>query len=701
MTALVSLPPLSLYIHIPWCVQKCPYCDFNSHGIKARTITAQGYSPEQENIPEQEYVQALIADFNQDYQAYAGQRKLETIFIGGGTPSILAPAAIGAILGAVEPEMKARYERNEPLVSPQALYDYLNHVHASNPAKNALNGSFDASLTLSLTPLPSFKIAPAEPLGGPEVTMEANPGTVDTFKFAQFVAQGVNRISIGIQSFHAHHLKKLGRIHDLAQAITAVVAARTSGAKRVNIDLMYGLPEQKIHEALQDLLLAIRLRPSHISWYQLTIEPNTQFGSRPPKLPEDDYIFQIELLGKLVLAAAGYKQYEVSAYAYAGDQEVTEQDYAELVLGLAQLNNQALDSLEFIARFACGEGELARFNFPTEILLAYRRQQVLAGGLKNASLADKSAAENAADANIQASTAYAQANATYEAALAELIVHYGEAAANSAATDLPDSDVFLANRCQHNMAYWSYADYLGIGTGAAGKVNAQVLRAQNQPASQDQSQLASLPEDLHGIRLTKIKHPQGYLKRYAQAKLPSQAGLIKIRNLDPEATVDANEVDSTFKLPSQPCAFLDRHELVHTDDLLFEYFMNRLRLFNKVSKQDFTQATGLDASVADVAFKQFYLEGYFNLEPDASANTSANTLANTSASVGVDSEIIKVDAKTTQADPDRLEAEADLAQADAIAEQADNAYARGCALDYWLLSQKGRLYLNDILEDLI
>ncbi|RIY31622.1 radical SAM family heme chaperone HemW [Psittacicella gerlachiana] len=351
-----SLPPLSLYIHIPWCVQKCPYCDFNSHGIKAKTIDQHGYSPEQSTIPEKEYIEHLLADLKQDL-VYVQGREIESIFIGGGTPSILTPNGIKAILDGVKSLVK---------LSPHC-----------------------------------------------EITMEANPGTVDQDKFKGFVLAGVNRLSIGIQSFNLEHLKTLGRIHSSEQAKLAVQAAFNAGFKRVNVDLMYGLPNQTISQALDDLEQAIALKPTHLSWYQLTIEPHTLFASKPPVLPESDYLWDLEVAGKQKLKDSGFEQYEVSAYAT------------------------------------------------------------------------------------------------------------------------------LDNQCEHNLHYWKFHDYIGIGCGAAGKI----------------TQLSGI------IRTMKTKHPAGYLKgKYLYS-------ITKVEN---------------------------KH-------LLFEFFLNRFRLFTPVNKEEFTLATGLEASIATKA----------------------------------------------------------------------------------------------------
>lgn len=344
---MLQLPPLSLYIHIPWCVQKCPYCDFNSHAVK-------------QGIPETEYIAHLLADLDQDLALVAG-RPLHSIFIGGGTPSTFSAEGIGAILAGV----RAR-----------------------------------------LTPEPDM-----------EVTMEANPGTVEASRFAGYVAAGVTRFSIGVQSFQASQLQALGRIHNPAQARRAAELAaqlRSNGLASFNLDLMHGLPEQDLSGALADLQQAIDLAPPHLSWYQLTIEPNTAFASRPPVLPEDDALWDIQEHGHALLTAAGYQQYETSAYSQPGYQ------------------------------------------------------------------------------------------------------------------------------CAHNLNYWRFGDYLGIGCGAHGKITR--LPDPQMPAGAI-------------VRTVKIKHPKGYM--------------------------DLSR------------GYLDSKVAVEAQDLPFEFFMNRFRLLEACPKADFTAYTGL------------------------------------------------------------------------------------------------------------
>ena len=342
---MLKIQPLSLYIHIPWCVEKCPYCDFNSHAVR-------------DVIPEQAYVTALIADLEADIERFQlTNRPLHSIFIGGGTPSLFSAEAIERLLTQV-----------------------LNRfVHEKDI----------------------------------EITLEANPGTVEADKFIGFFNAGVSRLSIGVQSFASDKLIKLGRIHDSNQAKTAAKLATESGVTSFNLDLMHGLPNQSIDNALDDLKIAISLNPSHISWYQLTIEPNTIFHSKPPKLPVDDILWEIQDQGIKLLNEAGYQQYEISAYAKPGYQ------------------------------------------------------------------------------------------------------------------------------CQHNLNYWQYGDYLGIGCGAHGKitdVNSNKI-----------------------MRTVKVKHPKGYLD---------------------------NERN-----------FLDQLTEVSDSDRPFEYMMNQLRLHRVFKVSQFEESTGLSINV--------------------------------------------------------------------------------------------------------
>ncbi|MDH3326134.1 MAG: radical SAM family heme chaperone HemW [Gammaproteobacteria bacterium] len=250
MDKLTALPPLSLYIHFPWCIQKCPYCDFNSHEVK-------------NGIPEEIYINALLKDLENDLPLVWG-RKINTIFMGGGTPSLFSPEAMDTLLSGI----RARIP-----VSPNA-----------------------------------------------EITIEANPGTVENDYIPGFKQAGINRISFGVQSFDDEILQKLGRIHNAESARHAVKKAQTAGFERINVDLMFALPGQTLKQAKFDLESAIALSPTHISYYQLTIEPNTAFYHNPPTVPNDDASWEIFQQGKSILNDAGFDQYEVSAYATKNDQ---------------------------------------------------------------------------------------------------------------------------------------------------------------------------------------------------------------------------------------------------------------------------------------------------------------------------------------------------------------------------------------------
>ena len=337
-------PPLSLYIHIPWCVKKCPYCDFNSHAQNGA-------------LPVEEYVAALLADLDRDLAAFAQarQRPLHSIFFGGGTPSLFAPDAIARILDGVG----ARLD------------------------------------------LPR----------GAEVTLETNPGTVEHGRFDGYLGAGVNRISFGVQSFDDDKLRRLGRIHSAMEVDRAVKSAQDAGYANINLDLMYALPEQSLAGALDDVERALALQPTHVSHYQLTLEPNTLFALRPPPLPDEDSAWDMQEACQARLAAAGYAQYEVSAYARDG------------------------------------------------------------------------------------------------------------------------------RRCAHNLNYWAFGDYLGIGAGAHGK----------------------LSDDGRIVRTSKVKLPRSYLERAARR----------------EAFGSVADVAP--------------------DDLPFEFMMNALRLNDGVEAASFTERTGLAA----------------------------------------------------------------------------------------------------------
>src|SRR5690606_23310645 len=240
--------PLSLYVHLPWCVRKCPYCDFNSYRANGA-------------VPEAAYVDALLRDLDAESELAAG-RPIHSIFIGGGTPSLFSGEAVARLLGGV----RARLDVAE-----------------------------DA-----------------------EITLEANAGAADTGPFAAYRRAGVGRLSLGVQSFREAQLRALGRVHDERAAADAVLAAREAGFENLNVDLMYGLPDDTVSGAVADVERVIELGPAHVSWYQLTLEPNTAFHRRPPPLPDEDVVLDIEARGRALLAAAGYERYEVSAYARPG-----------------------------------------------------------------------------------------------------------------------------------------------------------------------------------------------------------------------------------------------------------------------------------------------------------------------------------------------------------------------------------------------
>jgi len=249
MTGVTQYPPLSLYIHVPWCVRKCPYCDFNSHAQNS------------EEIPQVAYLAALFADLEQELPQIA-EREIVSIFIGGGTPSLLAPEMIEQLLFGLRSRLRLR---------------------------NNL-----------------------------EITLEANPGTAESEKFQRFREAGVNRLSLGIQSFDSATLQKLGRIHDAKQARQAIILAQQARFTHINVDLMFGLPGQTVSSAINELEIACSFNPSHLSWYQLTIEPHTEFYRSPPVLPREDDIWQIQQSGLEFLSAQGFENYEISAFARDG-----------------------------------------------------------------------------------------------------------------------------------------------------------------------------------------------------------------------------------------------------------------------------------------------------------------------------------------------------------------------------------------------
>lgn len=259
MLNFIKTIPLSLYIHIPWCVRKCPYCDFNSHAVK-------------DNLPETLYVNALLQELDQHLACIEG-RPLVSIFFGGGTPSLFSASAIERILNGVAQRI------------------------AFNPHI--------------------------------EITLEANPGTIDQARFRDFYQAGINRLSLGIQSLQDDKLQQLGRIHDSANAMRAISMVRESGFTNFNLDIMYGLPNQSIVDALNDIELALTFAPTHFSWYQLTIEPNTLFYHRTPLLPEDDVLWEMQIEGQRLINAAGLLQYEVSAYSLPNNMCLHNRNYWE------------------------------------------------------------------------------------------------------------------------------------------------------------------------------------------------------------------------------------------------------------------------------------------------------------------------------------------------------------------------------------
>ena len=240
------LQTLGLYVHFPWCVRKCPYCDFNSHAVTGE-------------LPETAYVAQLLRDLDDDLMLFDDTPALTSIFLGGGTPSLFTAEAMHILLSGIKQRLP-----------------------------------FNPSI---------------------EITLEANPGTTDYGKFSGYVDVGINRLSIGVQSFNDKQLTALGRIHSASDAQRAFVVAREAGFSNINIDLMHGLPGQSVAAAMSDLSQAIKLGPEHLSWYQLTIEPNTGFYNRPPVLPSDDKLWDIYSTGLTLLAEAGYSRYEVSAFS--------------------------------------------------------------------------------------------------------------------------------------------------------------------------------------------------------------------------------------------------------------------------------------------------------------------------------------------------------------------------------------------------
>jgi putative oxygen-independent coproporphyrinogen III oxidase len=243
------LPPLSLYVHIPWCIKKCPYCDFNSHAVKA-------------DLPETAYIDALLNDLSHDLERCTITRPIHSIFIGGGTPSLFSPESLDRLITGIR--QRTTFEENL------------------------------------------------------EITLEANPSTFESSKFREFNSLGINRLSIGVQSFNEGLLTKLGRVHSGQEAVKAAEIAHYAGFTNFNLDLMFGLPGAIPGNSEQDITTAISLKPTHISFYQLTLEPNTLFHKFPPKLPDDEFIFNTQKNCQGLLADNSYLQYEISAYSQPG-----------------------------------------------------------------------------------------------------------------------------------------------------------------------------------------------------------------------------------------------------------------------------------------------------------------------------------------------------------------------------------------------
>ena len=297
-SGLAAPPPLSLYIHIPWCIKKCPYCDFNSHAISRPSPFGRGPGREENTLPESAYIDALLLDLELSLPDIWG-RKIHSIFFGGGTPSLFSADGIDRILTSVR----------------------------------------------TLTPL----------MSNAEITLEANPGTVEAAKFAGFRAAGVNRVSLGIQSFNPRHLTALGRIHDDFEALRAAELAATH-FDTFNLDLMFALPEQTLAEALADIDTALSFQPPHLSAYHLTLEPNTPFGhTAPPNLPDDDLAADMQFAIEAHLTEAGMQHYEISAYSKSGH---------------ACRHN--LNYWEFGDYLGIGAGAHSKLSFPDRILRRMR-----------------------------------------------------------------------------------------------------------------------------------------------------------------------------------------------------------------------------------------------------------------------------------------------------------------------------------------
>ena len=292
--------PLALYIHMPWCVKKCPYCDFNSHAVPEGTFSVEGTLS---LSLEQEYLAALVADAAQQV-AWAADRPLVSVFIGGGTPSLISAQGY------------------------QWLFAELRQL---------------------------FRFAP-----DCEITLEANPGTLEHAPFAEYLATGINRLSLGVQTFDDMLLKTLGRVHDAGEARLAIQRARTDGFARLNVDLMHGLPRQTVAQALLDLQSAIDCGATHISWYQLTIEPNTVFFRTQPVLPDEDRLADIQAAGEALLRQHGFVQYEVSAWALERP---------------SQHNLNYWQFGDYLAIGAGAHGKVTQLQAPSNELAVYRFQK--------------------------------------------------------------------------------------------------------------------------------------------------------------------------------------------------------------------------------------------------------------------------------------------------------------------------------------
>lgn len=284
---MTPLPPLSLYIHMPWCVRKCPYCDFNSHESKTE-------------IPHKAYLDALLKDLQQDLK-YVQGREIQSVFFGGGTPSLFSGSHYKTLLASIQQWV-----------------------------------TFSENI---------------------EITLEANPGTVERDSFSKYLAAGINRLSIGVQSFSDAQLQKLGRIHHSQNAKDALQSAIDAGFTQINVDLMYGLPQQNTEQALLDLQQAIEFSPTHLSWYQLTVEPNTAFYSAPPTLPTEDSLATLQKEGQALLKKRGFQHYEVSAYA-------TQHDF--------QCRHN-LNYWQFGDYLALGAGAHGKISFPNGEIIRYQK----------------------------------------------------------------------------------------------------------------------------------------------------------------------------------------------------------------------------------------------------------------------------------------------------------------------------------------